>query len=120
MDCLNGMNTQKNRPKKNTPTIFNALFMLNEIVCEYLKTKHISEGKYPSLSASNIKYFRTVNLHHRVFLESLNYQLNDLKKMVCPKDIWMRHWMQMMEKTHFLILQLIQPTRLIVLFRAHS
>ena len=91
---LNGMCAQENRPKKVIPTIFPCTFMLklNEIVCKYLKTEFLSRGKYPSLSTSNIKYFRTLNPHHRVFLVSLNYLSNDLKKTVCPKNVLMWHW----------------------------
>ena len=62
------------------------------IVYENLKTKIFSRDTYYSPDALNIKYFWTLSYNHWVFLASLNYPILNFKKMICPKNVWMRHW----------------------------
>ena len=90
------MGTQKNVPKKVPVTTFPYIFYVNpkwNIVYEYLKTKIFSRDSDILLQmhwTSNI--FDTQLQLLGGFWVSLNYPILNFKKMVYPKNIWMRHW----------------------------
>ena len=62
------------------------------IAYKYLKNKHFfKRPKYPSPNALNIRYFWTLTYNYWGFEVSLSYRILNFKKMVCPKNVWMRH-----------------------------
>ena len=66
---------------------------LDEIVCKNFRNKnHFDRHKYASLNTSNIEYFWTLNPHYGRFPVLLNHILSNIKKTVCPKNVWMRQW----------------------------
>ena len=76
---------KKKRPKSSCNLylyIFHVKTKWN-IVYKYLKTKIFSRD-------TNILW--TLSYSHWGFWVSLNYPILNFKKMVCPKNIWMRYW----------------------------
>ena len=74
------------------PYIFHVKTRLN-IVYENLKTKIFSRdtNTLPQMQwTSNIFGHSVTTIG--VFRASLNYPMLNFKKMLCPKNVWMRHW----------------------------
>ena len=66
-----------------------------------LKNKNLfKRHKYPFPNALNTKYFLTLSYNHWGFWVSLNYPVLNFKKTVCPKNVWMRHWMIILGHMH--------------------
>ena len=82
--------------QKALVTLFLFIFHVKSkwnIVCEYLKTKIFSRDTviFPEMHwTSNI--FRPSATTIGGFGVSLIYPILNLKKTVCPKKVWMRHW----------------------------
>ena len=84
--CLNGMDAQKKKRPKSSCNLYLYIFHVKtkwNIVYKYLKTKIFSRD-------TNILW--TLSYSHWGFWVSLNYPILNFKKMVCPKNIWMRYW----------------------------
>ena len=85
---------KKIHPKKFLqlfPYIFHIKTKWN-IVYKYLKTEIFSRDTsiLPQMHGIS-KYFWTLSYCHWGFWVSLSYPILNLKKTVCPKDIWMQH-----------------------------
>ena len=103
---LNGMGAQKNAPQKVLVTLFHIKRKWN-IIYKYLKNKSLFKRlKYASPNALNIKYFWALSATIiGGFWISLNYPIFNLKKTVCPKNVWMRHWTWTSTMSH----EIMQP-----------
>ena len=93
---LNGMGAQRNTPKKLLVTLFPYIFHVKtklNIVYKNLKTKIFSRDTnlLPQMHwTSNIFEHSVTTIG--VFCTSLNYPILNFKKIVCPKNFWMRRW----------------------------
>ena len=89
------MGSQKNPPKKILATLFPYIFHIKtkwNIVYKYLKTEIFSRDTniLPQMHGIS-KYLWTLSYCHWGFWVSLSYPILNLKKTVCPKDVWMQH-----------------------------
>ena len=82
-------------PKKILVTLFPYLFHVKpkwNIIYEYLKRKIFSRD---SNILPQIHWTSNISGHSATiigsFWVSLNYQIPNFKKKVCPKNVWMRH-----------------------------
>ena len=93
---LKGMCTQKNMSKNVLETLFPYIFYIKtkwNIVYEYLKTKIFSRDTsiLPQMHwTSNIFVPSATTIGE--FWVPLNYLIFNLKKKVCPKNLWMWYW----------------------------
>ena len=108
---LNGMSVQKMASKKVLVTLFCYIFHEKtewNIVYKYLKTKTCSRDTniLPQVHWTP-NNFRNSATTIGGFWVSLNYPLLNFKKLVCPKNIWMQHCLDLFNIFNIIIMKFI-------------
>ena len=102
--------------QKSSVTLFPHIFHIKPkwtIVYKYFKTKIFSRDfpkciKYQMFLGTSLKLLGG-------FEVSLNYLILNFKKMVCPKNVWMRHWQVMINVTKWSFICLLSSDQCFVI-----